>query len=65
MEVYVFVSLRTRRRERFFVESTIHHTVFQEIEVIEMKQIHVSDVTLKKLAEVRDVALLFREKTAI
>ena len=30
-----------------------------------MKQIHVSDVTLKKLAEARDVALLFREKTAI
>ena len=30
-----------------------------------MKQIHVSDITLKKLAEKRDVALLFREKTAI
>ena len=42
-----------------------YHTEFQEIEVIEMKQIHVSDVTLKKLAEARDVALLFREKTAI
>ena len=30
-----------------------------------MKQIHVSDTTLKKLCEKRDVALLFREKTAI
>lgn len=30
-----------------------------------MKQIHVSDVTLKKLAEARDISLLFREKTAI
>ena len=30
-----------------------------------MKQIYVSDVTLKKLAEARDISLLFREKTAI
>lgn len=30
-----------------------------------MKQIHVADITLKKLAQARDVALLFREKTAI
>ena len=30
-----------------------------------MKQIHVSDITLKKLAAARDVSLLFREKTAI
>ena len=31
----------------------------------EMKKIYVSDITLKKLAEDRAVALLFREKTAI
>ncbi len=30
-----------------------------------MKKIHVADVTLKKLSEDREVALLFREKTAI
>ena len=30
-----------------------------------MKQVNISDITLKKLAGERDVALLFREKTAI
>ena len=30
-----------------------------------MKKIHVADITLKKLSEDREVALLFREKTAI
>ena len=65
MEVYVFVSLTARRRERFFVESPSYFTEFREIEVTHMKQIHVSDITLKKLAAARDVSLLFREKTAI
>ena len=30
-----------------------------------MKQINIADITLKKLAEEREIALLFREKTAI
>ncbi len=30
-----------------------------------MKKINITDITLKKLADVREVALLFREKTAI
>ena len=30
-----------------------------------MKTIFTSDITLKKLSEARDVALLFREKTAV
>ena len=44
-----------------------HHLTIQNLydEVEKMKQIHVSDTTLKKLCEKRDVALLFREKTAI
>ena len=60
---YVFVSLKKQETKAFFV-SYGHLTLISE-RGITMKRILTSDITLKKLAAERDIALLFREKTAV